>query len=132
MAVDFTGVWKADLSRSKLLGPPPKAMTVTIAHSDPELHQEIVVTKADDSEERVAFQCRTDGAPDHCSLNGAAVRGSAHWEGDELVIELWIQRAAGELYLRDCWSLSADRKTLTMEHRDDALAGQVTVLRGME
>jgi len=132
MAVDFTGVWQADLSDSKLLGPAPKAISVTIAHSDPELSQEIVVTKADAIVERIAFRCRTDGAPDHCSLNGVAANGTARWDGDELVIELRIQRGAGELYLCDCWSLSADTKTLIMEHRDDALAGQVTVLRRMD
>ncbi len=98
MASNFTGRWKADLSQSKLLGPVPKAMTVAIAHSDPDLRQEIVVTKQDGSEE------------------------------DELIIELWMQHGERELYLCDCRSLSPDGQMLTMEHRNDALAGQVAVL----
>ncbi len=131
MSVDFTGCWKADLSQSKLLGPPPKTMTIAIAHSEPDLWQEIVVTKQDASEERITFRCRTNGEPDLCQLNGKEVRGKAHCEGEELVIELWIQQGTRELYLCDCWALSPDGQTLTMEHRNDALAGQVTVLHRM-
>jgi hypothetical protein len=129
MAVDFTGTWKADLSQSKLPGPVPKAITVTIDHSDPDLHQQIIVTREDGSAQHITFKCVTNGKPDHCQLDEKAVRGRARWEGEELVIELRIQSGARELYLRDCWSLAADGQTLTMKHRDDALAGQVTVLR---
>ncbi len=59
---------------------------------------------------------------------GKRLAGSANWQGDELIIELWMPQGTGELYLCDCWSLSPDGHTLTMEHRDDALAGQVAVL----
>jgi len=129
MGVDFTGYWQADLSRSKLLDPAPKAMMIDIVHTDPDLRQQIVVTKEDGSDERSTFQCRTNGGSDHCRLNGKEVRGSTHWHGEELVIELWIEQGARELYLCDCWSLSPDGQTLTMEHRNDALAGQIAVLR---
>ena len=129
MSVNFTGFWKADLTQSKLLGPRSMAMVMDIAHSEPDLEQEIVVTKEDGSEERIAFQCRTNGEPDQCRLAEKEVRGCARWHGDELVIELWVQQGARELYLCDCWSLSADGQTLYMEHRNDALAGQLAVLR---
>ena len=129
MSVDFTGRWKADLSRSNLLGIVPQAMIITIAHSEPDLHQEIVVTKQDGSEQRMVFCCRTNGEPGHCRLDGQAVRGTARWQGEELVIEIWMPHGTQELYLCDCWSLSPDGQTLTMEHRQDALAGQVAVLR---
>jgi hypothetical protein len=33
-----------------------------------------------------------------------------------------------ELRFRDHWFLSNDAQTLTMEHRDDDLAGQISVL----
>ena len=129
MAVDFTGRWKADLSQSKLLGPSPKAMTMAIAHTEPELRQEIIVTKEDGSEQHVTFKCVTNGEAGQCEFNGKSVRGMAHWEGEELVIELWVQNSGREFYLCDCWSLSADGQVLTMQHRNDALAGQVAVLR---
>jgi len=37
------------------LGLPPKAVSVRIEHSDPELQEEIVVKKIDGSEEKVVF-----------------------------------------------------------------------------
>lgn len=131
MSVDFSGRWTADLSKSKLLSPRPKAMVVMVAHSEPDLRQEITVTKDDGSEQRIVFECRTNGETDRCRLDGKEVRGQAQWRGEELVIELWMRHGDREIYLCDCWSLSPDRQTLTMEHRDDALAGQVTFLRRM-
>jgi hypothetical protein len=55
------------------------------------------------------------------------VDGSARWEGEELVIRLRMQLPSREFNLCDYWSLSADGKTMLMEHRDDDLAGQLTV-----
>jgi hypothetical protein len=59
--VNFTGTWNANLSKSRFLGPLPIAITVKIEHSEPELQEEILVTKVDGSEERVVFECWTNG-----------------------------------------------------------------------
>jgi hypothetical protein len=128
MSVNFTGTWNATLSKSRFLGPPPKAISIKIKHSDSELEEKIVVTKTDGSEERVVFKCRTNGEQDGSILNGRAVRGSARWEGEELVIESWIQFGSRDMHFCDCWSLSPDGQTLSMEHRNDDLHGQLTVL----
>lgn len=85
--------------------------------------------KEDGNEQRITLQCATNGEPDQCQVDGKNVRGSAHWQGEELVIEIWLQQGDKELYVHDCWSLSPDRQTLTMRHRNDALAGQIAVLR---
>jgi hypothetical protein len=61
-------------------------------------------------------------------LNGQTIRGKACWVGNELVIESWMQFGDRELHFRDCRSLTENGQTLVMEHRDDALAGQATVL----
>jgi len=90
MSVNFTGTWKANLSKSGFLGPLPTAIKVEIQHSNPELQEEIVVTKVDGSEERVIFECWTNGEQGKSLLNGRAVRGNARWEGEELVIESWM------------------------------------------
>ena len=37
MNLNFSGVWKGNLEKSKLLGPAPKAVLVKINHADPEL-----------------------------------------------------------------------------------------------
>jgi hypothetical protein len=128
MSVNFTGTWKANLSESRLLGPMPAAMTIKIEHSDPELQEEVLVTKIDGSQERVVFKCWTNGQPGRSLLNGRAIHGAARWEGEELVIESWIQLGTREMYFCDCWSLSPDGQRLSMEHRKDDLAGQLTVL----
>jgi hypothetical protein len=130
--INFSGRWNADLSRSSLLGQSPKAIAITIEHSETELREEVTVTKSDASQERLVFQCNIDSATDASLVNGRAVRGRAKWEGKELVIETWIQAGGREMFFRDCWSLSSDGKTLSMEHRDDAWAGQVTILDNME
>lgn len=126
MNVNFSGIWNADLSKSIFLGLSPKAVWVRIEHSDPELLQEIVATKIDGSQEKHIFKCWTNGEQKSL-LNGSAVRGCARWDGAELVIESWIQFGAREMHFCDCWSLSPDAQTLSMAHRNDDLAGQLTV-----
>jgi hypothetical protein len=126
--VNFTGNWKADLSKGKFLGPPPAALTARIKHSEPELRLEMLVTKEDGSEDRVLFQCWTNGEQGRSLLNGNAVRGSARWEGAELVMETWARFGEREMHFYDCWSLSPDSQTLTMEHRAGDLQGQIVVL----
>jgi hypothetical protein len=140
MAVNFSGVWNANLQKSRFLGPSPRAVSVKIVQSDPELKARVTVTRDDGSEDHVVVYCRVNGEPDTYLLNGKPIRGSAQWAGDELILESWVQLeswlklesrvqlGARELHLRDCWSLSGDRQTLMMEHRDDDLAGQVAIL----
>lgn len=50
------------------------------------------------------------------------------WVGRELLIESWVKQGERDLHFRDYWSLSSDNETLTMEHRDDDLAGQITIV----
>ena len=128
MYVDFTGLWEANLPKCRFLGPPPKALLVKIEQSYPELLEEMVVTKHGGSKDRVVFKCWLNGEQDRNSLNGSPVRGNATWDGEELIIESRLQLGPRQMYFRDCWSLSSDGKTLTMEHRNDDLAGQLTIL----
>ncbi len=103
-----------------------------IDQSDAELHQEIVVTRSDGNEDRIVFKCWINGEQNRNSLNGKPLRVSASWQGDELIIESWLTIAEREMHFRDFWSISGDRKLLVMEHRDDDLAGQRTVLERVE
>jgi hypothetical protein len=47
MSVNFTGIWNANLRKSRFVGPPPKAISIKIEQSDRELEEEVVVTKLD-------------------------------------------------------------------------------------
>ncbi|HLJ48248.1 MAG TPA: CocE/NonD family hydrolase [Bryobacteraceae bacterium] len=133
MLPNFTGHWKANLSKCEFRsGPVPKEIFVDIDHAGEDLRAAMVVTTDSTKEERVAFECRTDGTAGRSTMNGRPIRGRSSWVNDELVIESWITSGERELYFRDCWSISADGRILRMEHRDDALAGQLAVLDRVE
>jgi len=90
-----------------------------------------VTTKVDGSEDRIVFRCLTTGDEVTNSVHGAQLRSRSHWTQDVLVIESWISVGGRNCYFRDHWSLSPDGQILTMEHHDDDLAGQMTVLEKM-
>jgi hypothetical protein len=128
MTADFTGVWKANLEKSKLLGPTPKAVLARISHLDPEIVVEILTTKMDSSEDRLVYKALTTGEEFTNSVHGLQIRSRCEWNGMELLIESWMDVKGRQVHFRDFWSLSSDGQTLTMEHRDDDLAGQITFL----
>lgn len=132
MTVNFSGTWNVNLRQSRLLGPVPKAILITIQQSEEKLREEVLVTKLDGSENRLVFQCWINGEVDRNLLNDKPIRGVARWEGEELVIESRMELAGREMYFCDRWSLSSDRQTLRMEHREGDLAGQNTVLERVE
>jgi hypothetical protein len=129
---DFSGRWRADLPRCTFATPAPRSLDMLIEHIGDSLRQKVVSVAHDGADQLALFTCRTSGAPGASRLNGAPVAGSAWWLDGELVIEVVMPRPDGELRLVDCWRLSDDRLTLTMTHRDDALAGQTVELARVE
>ncbi|HZS61992.1 MAG TPA: hypothetical protein VFA43_22155 [Gemmatimonadaceae bacterium] len=103
----MAGLWEVDLTRSHLMGPPPRRVLMKIAHDGDELKHAMLVTRPDGTEQRVVATHRP--RPD----------------GDRVVIETTY----GGREFRDYWSLSDEGQTLTMAHLDDAIAGQTAVLR---
>ena len=130
MHPDFSGTWEADLSKSRLVGAAPDRITVQIDHRDPRLTQ-TVLTAAAGQEQRLQFAFTTDGRDSSNSIGGASGISRARWLGEELEIESTITLAGRDRRFRDYWSLSPNGQFLTMAHRDDDLAGQVTVLEKM-
>jgi len=88
----------------------------------------MVITKMDDTEDSVLFRGLTNGEEVANPVHGIQVRSRSNWVGTELLIESWMKVGGREGHFRDFWSLSGDGQTLTMEHRDDDLAGQITLL----
>jgi len=103
-------------------------MMVKIDHSDPELLVEMVFTKMNEIEDRLVFRGLTSGEEVTNLVGSLQVRRRARWMGAELLIESWMNLGGHECHFRDYWSLSPDGGTLKMEHRDDDLAGQTTLL----
>lgn len=125
---NFTGIWQLNLEKSKLRGQPVKQLLVKIEHEEPRIVQKILVSYANGHEESMTFTFETTGKESTNSMGGATAQTKAHWDGTELVIESAVKAGERELRFRDHWFLSSGAQILTMEHRDDALAGQISVL----
>ena|ERR1700685_1327151 len=124
---NFTGIWKMNCERSTLRGAVPKQILMKIEHREPALIQQILFTDANGIEHRQIFTCQI-GAETPNLIGGATLRSCARWQGAELVIESRMTTPDRASHFKDHWSLSNDGQTLTMAHRDDDLAGQVSVL----
>lgn len=109
----------------------PAQILVTIEHREPILDQETLVTYENGEEQRLAFRYET-GSDTINHLGDAVARTRAQWQDTELVIHSWLEAAGRELHLKDYWSISEDGKVLTMEHRDDSLAGQIVMYERRE
>lgn len=109
-------------------GPALRRSLVKIEHREPKLMQMVAAWYATGAEARLKFEYTTDGAESINSIAGSSVCTRAHWVGEELVIESSMEAAGRTLHFKDCWSLSNGGRRLTMEHRDDDLAGQISVL----
>lgn len=128
MRINFTGLWIANLAKSRFVGPTPQAVSARIDHRESSLDEEIVITNPDGSQARAVFHCSIEDRHDNCLLNGKVIRGHARWQAGELLVESWIQVGDHPMHFCDYWSLSPDGQTLSMVHRNGDLAGQYTVL----
>ncbi|MGH9728083.1 MAG: hypothetical protein ACRD4V_05760 [Candidatus Acidiferrales bacterium] len=128
MTPNFSGVWRANLEKTRLIGPAAKSITAKINHSPAELFVEIVFAAADGAEHRLRFRAPTTGEEAINTVNGQQWRSSIQWVGPDLLIESWVDMGERKGHFRDFWSLSKDGRSLTMEHRDDDINGQITVL----
>jgi hypothetical protein len=124
MKPNFSGLWCADLSKSHMSQPPPAKLMMKIAHGEEDLRQAILIERSNGTHDRQVLTYSMTGAQSVAELRGLLLKSKVLWSGPEMVIEATY----GESVLRDYWSLSEDRQTLTMAHCDDVLAGQITVL----
>jgi hypothetical protein len=124
MQPNFSGLWQGDLSKSHMGEPLPAKLMMKIAHGEEDLRQSILIERSDGTHDRRVFSYSMTGAQSVTELRGLPLKSRVLWNGPEMVIEATY----GESVLRDYWSLSEDLLTLTMAHRDDVLAGQITVL----
>jgi len=132
MNPNFTGKWKANLENSRLFGPVPKELLITISHSEPDLRFNMDIIAVDQNTRQIDFQAQTTGDSTTNFVLGAEWKSRLRWLDSELLIESWVRHSGREMHLCDYWSLSSDRRVLTMEHRDDDLRGQITVLDRLE
>ncbi len=113
------------------MGPQATDMTITLDHREPQLQEVIDVVRVDGQQQHMVFKCWTDGREAGSEFEGKPIRAKVRWQGDELLMEVWVDAGGREMHLCDYWSLSSDGQTLVMEHRDDNLAGQRVLLGRM-
>jgi hypothetical protein len=128
MKPDFSGVWKANLENSTVFGPSARAMSASIHHAEPELRLETFIVKPDGTKMRTGSRFLTTGEEVTNPIYGTRMRSRCQWMDSELLIESWVTLRGRDWHTCDFWSLSEDGQTLTMEHRDDDLAGQIVRL----
>jgi hypothetical protein len=102
-------------------------LLMSIAHDDPEIRHKVLTTSTDGAE-RFAELRYIVGREVDTDIGGVPAKVTARWQGAELVIESRLTMQGQNVRLADYWSLSPDGNILTMEHRDDVLAGQICVL----
>jgi hypothetical protein len=125
---NFTGVWQLDATKSHMLGRPFIRMIAKIEHHEPALTQTVVVIDVNGRRQQLTFKFLTSGEESVNGVGQGEMRTRASWQDEELLIESWLVVGEHTSAFRDYWLLSKDGDTLTMEHRDDDLAGQVAVL----
>jgi hypothetical protein len=123
---NFTGVWQVNFEKSKMRGPAPKRILMKIDHREPMLIQQILFT-SEAGTQQLAFTYIT-GTETENLIGKATAQTRAEWDETELVIESRMNAPDHQIYFKDHWSLSDAGAILTMAHRDDDLAGQISVL----
>lgn len=110
---NFSGVWKADLGKSKLNGPAPSDYLMILEQQDGKLVESVgVYTQR--GEQRSKFTFKTDGSPSINSFHGLTMRTQASWSGGTLVLDSKLA-ADKPGSVNEKYSLSPDGKTLTVE-----------------
>lgn len=128
MNQNLTGIWKADLAKCKLIGQAPKSISIKIRHSEPDLSVVMIINMHTSAEHFIPFSGAVTGKEFFNDVNGQQWRSRMQWVGTELLIESWVDIGERKAHFRDFWYLSNEAQTLTMEHRDDDLKGQLTIL----
>jgi hypothetical protein len=113
-APNLTGDWKLDLSRSQYGSvPPPVTVTRKIKHEGVSLSMS-TYQKTPQRESTSELNYTTDGKVCVNKVTNGEARGTARWDGNNLVIESWQSVQGAELKSREVWTLSSDGRTLTI------------------
>ena len=114
-APNLTGDWKLNLQKSQYGPlPPPVEVTRKVILDGGKLW-EMTQQKTAQRDSTSELRYTTDGKLCINKLSSGEAKGTAHWEGDTLIIESSQQNGPQELKSREVWTLSADGKTLIIQ-----------------
>jgi hypothetical protein len=113
-AANFSGDWKLNVAKSEFGPvPAPESMTRKITHADPSLEYH-AVAKSQQGEITTDVKYTTDGKVCVNKLPQGEAKGTAKWEGNNLVIESTRDFQGTEVKSKDIWTLSEGGKVLTI------------------
>jgi hypothetical protein len=113
-ATNFSGEWKMNPGKSDFGPvPAPELLTRTIKHDDPLLeistHQ-----KGAQGESTTQLKYTTDGKECINKLPTGDAKGTAKWQGDNLVVESVREVQGNQIKAKETWTLSGGGKVLTI------------------
>jgi hypothetical protein len=109
----FVGTWKMDPAKSDFgSGPVSASRLDRITYAEPNL-KDTITQRLRGPENTYDMNYTTDGKECTNKVRGNTVKSTAHWEGEELVIDSKVY-ALREQDMHDRYTLSADGKTLTL------------------
>ncbi len=113
--VELSGDWKLNVEKSKFGAlPVPASRTISVTHREPLI--KLQITEDTGKETRsTSMECTTDGKRCVNNVRGREFSSTMHWEGSTLVMETQGVYNGAEFRSVDRWSLSPDKKTLTIE-----------------
>jgi hypothetical protein len=132
-APNLTGDWKLNLAKSQYgLLPAPLEVTRKIKHEGISLSMS-TFQKSAQRENTSELKYTTDGKVCINKMTNGDSKGTAHWEGNTLMIESSQQNGPAEIKSREAWTLSPDGKTLTiLTHLTIPQQGEIDVKQVFE
>jgi hypothetical protein len=126
---NLNGVWKMDPARSDFgTGPVSESRLDRISLDGVNLKDTIAQKLRRGGESEYDMLYTIDGKECINHVRGNLVKSTAHWEGDELVIDSQVF-ALRQAAIQDRWSLSADGKTITLRrHMTGAVTAEQTIV----
>ena len=112
---NFSGVWKADLEKSKLPGGPrPNSYLMIVEHSGPKITQKVGVWSERGGERRsmFAYDTASGAKPSMNAERGIPMRTKVSWEGETLVLDSVLTAARGPVKRHETWALAGNMLTI--------------------
>ena len=118
----LNGVWRLDPAHSAFSENRLKSQTLSIRQEDESIKFEETATEENGKDRKADYECNTNGKECALKVNGQAVKVSAYYNGDVLVVI--EQRKGNDAATRKRMKTSEDGNTLTVEIANLGRPGQ--------
>jgi hypothetical protein len=118
----LNGAWQLDVAHSTFSEIKLKSQTLTIKQDDEAIKIGETATEENGKERKLEYECNTNGKECNVKVNGQALKVSAYYNADVLV--LIEQRKSNDVTIRKRLKTSEDGATMTIEVANLARPGQ--------